>query len=122
MMKRISTLSVLGLAGVLGFPLEASATDATCSKQDSGAVQCVLPTDQDSYDLSNLVGAANGLNSKVNANTPMALTAFGGGGGNGLSNWGPGGDGGAGGKAETVTTAAKWQRTYGSSSMWYYVG
>src|SRR5262245_3255237 len=101
----------------------------TCSVDATGKVTCTLSSSASSIDLSTVVSDAKTLNSAINSNTPMIITAFGGAGAAGNDhNEGdptdgvPGGEGGGGGSAQMVTTLADFSSTYGTTKIYYYLG
>lgn len=97
--------------------------DATCSAFDADQVACTLTTDCTSVDLeSGVMEVAATLNSDIDEDTTMWIQAFGGSGGNGVSCWENGGDGGDGGFAQMITTISDFSDTYGTTTVYYYIG
>jgi hypothetical protein len=97
--------------------------DATCSANVTDQVACILTTDCTSADLlTDVMDVAATLNSDIDEDTTMWIQAFGGSGGNGVACWESGGDGGDGGFAQMITTVSDFSDTYGSTTIYYYIG
>ncbi|MEV6676665.1 hypothetical protein AB0N09_07310 [Streptomyces erythrochromogenes] len=126
-----------GAAKVLGFGVcltslltwcvptaAATTTDIACNEIQTGVVSCLLPDGRSSYDTTALLTAAQAATgTPLSASTPVAVTAFGAAGHEGSNGGGlySGGYGGQGGKAQTVTTLADYQASFGTA-LHYYVG
>src|SRR5688572_17106355 len=93
----------------------------TCSVDATGNVTCTLSSSASSIDFGDLLYDAQAVNSAINSNTPMLITAFGGAGGNGSGgSSSSGGAGGSGGSAQMVTTLASLTSAYGATTIYYY--
>ncbi|MFJ3201614.1 hypothetical protein [Streptomyces sp. NPDC086989] len=126
-----------GAAKVLGFgvcvtsllalsvpPAAATTTAISCSEIQTGVVSCLMPDGLSQYDTAALLTAAqSATTTALSTSTPVVLTAFGGAGHEGTNGGGAynGGHGGHGGKAQTVTTLASYQASFGST-LYYYLG
>ncbi|MFJ9591158.1 hypothetical protein ACIRS3_00220 [Streptomyces virginiae] len=102
----------------------ATTTTISCNEIDTGVVSCLLPDGLSQYGTAELLTAAQAATqTSLSTSTPVLFTAFGGAGhegtdGGGLYN---GGHGGHGGKAQTATTLANFQSSFGPT-LYYYVG
>jgi hypothetical protein len=95
-----------------------SSASVSCSFSD-GLDTCTLPTsdDTDSVDVADLAGELSG----VTGETPIWIQAWGGKGGQGAG-YNVNASGGLGGYAQTVTTLDELESSYGTSTLYYYVG
>lgn len=100
---------------------------ASCSATNGG-VSCALPDTLGLpfFPLNTLLTEANGVSSSVSASTPIAITAYGGNGGQGdtaTAGAYAGGSGGGGGEAQTaLTSIANYESANRNPILYYYLG
>ncbi|MFE5773095.1 hypothetical protein ACFQ7O_32620 [Streptomyces sp. NPDC056485] len=102
----------------------ATTTAVSCTEIESGTVSCLLPDGASQYSLTQLLADAQTQTTvSLTTSTPMVVTAFGGAGRYGSNGGGlyRGGNGGYGGKAQTVSTIANFQSSFGGT-LYYYDG
>jgi len=110
----------------IAFP-EAGSCEATCSasSDNPGLTSCTLPTDCFTLDLDqDVMKKAQVVESSISDTTTMWLQAYGGSGGDGTDNTfgGDGGKAGAGGFAQTITTVSGYDSSFGTTTIFYYMG
>ncbi|MFD7085111.1 hypothetical protein [Streptomyces sp. NPDC059918] len=119
-----ASLCLASLLALSAPTASATTTAISCSEIDTGVVSCVLPDGVSQYNTTALLSAAQQYTqTTLTTSTPLVITAYGGAGRQGDNGGGlySGGNGGNGGRAQTVTSVADFQGTFGSN-LYYYVG
>jgi len=112
---------------IIIFP-EADSCEATCSASTTNNPAqkvCTLPTDCFTLGLvQDVLSQAKTIEPTISETTTMWFQAYGGSGGDGTDNsfGGGGGQAGPGGFAQTITTIAEFNSTYGNTKIFYYLG
>jgi hypothetical protein len=100
--------------------------DGICAKSTvytGVSVVCTLSSDASSIDLSTVLSEAQAIKSSITSSTQMVITAFGGAGANGDGDGQQtGGVLGTGGIARMGTTLDTFRSTYGTTTIYYYLG
>jgi hypothetical protein len=115
--KTTSTTSVGAKPSAAVATAKGASVSGNCSTQGSEVV-CLLPASGNSIDLTTLVSEAAAVDSSVTSGTTVAIGAVGGSGG--VTEYH--GNNGTGGVAQTNTTVANYEKAFGTTNLYYYLG